>query len=128
MMDRQCVVAGRLGAKAKNAAERVRAAELAAVYNLPGLRPKEVMLCVILVEAGKPLTRADWLNRAGLASGVGRGRTNGGRRNYVVELERRKLIVRVKRNKPRTGARIPDLYLPSGQLLEALASAALPQS
>ena len=46
-----------LGAAAKRVAERSRAEALAGAYSLPGLRPREVLLCLLLVSAGRAVTR-----------------------------------------------------------------------
>lgn len=118
---------GKLGQQGLLAARLVRAAALAKRYNLPvALRPREVALAVVLGTAGGPLTRREWEVAAGLTSGPGRGRTDGGRRVYVLTLEKMGLALRVKRCSPRTGARVPDLFLPSAALLDRLAVAASP--
>jgi hypothetical protein len=115
---------GKLGAAGKVAAEARRAGELAAAYNLAGLRPREVQLCLSLVGRGGAVTRAEWLASAGLDPRNGRARTDGGRRCYVCELERRGLVTRLKRASPATGGRRPDLFLPTALLLDLLAAAA----
>lgn len=118
---------GRLGQAGLLAARLARAGALAAKYNLPAdLRPREVALAVALGTAGGPLTRAEWHERAGLRAGVGLARTDGGRRVYALTLERAGLALRVKRAKPKTGARMPDLFLPTPRLLDLLAAAASP--
>ncbi len=116
--------AGRLAAKAKLQAEAARARALATKWNLPDLLPKEIHLALILATSPKPLTRESWLTQAGLSTSLGAGRTNGGRRIYIQTLETLGYIVRIRQNKPLTGARMPDLYLPSLKLLSAVADAA----
>lgn len=117
---------GKMGARAKCAAEKTRANELANRYGLPGLRPKEVQLAIILAMAGRELTRAEWLTTAGVGWKVGRARTDGGKRNYVRVLETRGLVVRLKHHNAKTGFRTSDTYLPSLLLLDALIAAVSP--
>jgi hypothetical protein len=109
---------GLLGCRGKWLKEEQERQALAEKYNLPrDLRPQEIHLCLLLVQAGRPLTRAEWLPRAGLKWENGRGRTDGGRRNYVRELIRRGLVARIYHHGWR---RLPDTYLPTDLLLELL--------
>lgn len=130
---RSRAVWGTRGGAAKARAEKHRATVLAERWNMPGMLPKEVHMATVLVAAGRALTRVEWLARCGLSSGprgISGAATGGGsratcpkRRIYICELERAGYVLRVKRWKPGTGARTPDLYLPTLALLSALAAA-----
>jgi hypothetical protein len=105
------------------AVRRAKSEALARSYNLPpDLRARETVLAVVLGTAGRALTRHEWLTAAGVAAGNGSGRSDGGRRNYILALEGLGLVARVKRCNPGTGARVPDLYLPTEKLLSLLAA------
>ena len=117
--------AGRLGGLARVRAEAARRAELAAGYNLPRLYPKEVELCLSLVNFGRPAGRAEWLRSVNLKPGKAGTKVNGAHRLYVPALEAAGLVARVRRYPVgRSAGRLPDLYLPTARLLDALAGGA----